>query len=275
MRIDSHQHFWKFDADRHSWIGPTMKAIKHDFQPNDLAYILQQQEIDGTILVQVDQIEQENEDMLAHARQHNFIKGIVGWVDLAASNLPERLEYYSQYPHIKGFRHILQGENTAEFLLNPAFLAGIDLLKKYQYSYDVLIYHHQMDDAIGFIKQFPEQAFVLDHIAKPDIKNENFKPWAKKMQILGQFPNLYCKLSGMVTENDWNLWVEADFEPYMQVALEAFGPERLMFGSDWPVCMLAASYSQVFDIVKNFTQKLSIAEQTQIWGQTAEKFYRI
>jgi L-fuconolactonase len=275
MKIDAHQHFWKYNPEQHSWINPSMRAIRHDFQPTDITNILAQNNIDGTVLVQVDQTLAENDMMLALAEKHDFIKAIVAWVNFADPKLEHQLEQYKQKNIIKGYRHILQAENTADFLKNEAFLNGISLLEKYNFTYDVLIYHHQLTDALSFVKRFPNQKFVLDHIAKPDIANAQLKTWAAQLKEIGKQQNLYCKLSGMVTQNHWNLWNEADFDPYMQTALEAFGSERLMFGSDWPVCMLAAAYSQVHDIVHNFCSTLSNSEQSNIWGKTAQKFYNI
>jgi L-fuconolactonase len=275
IKIDAHQHFWQYNAQKYEWISPSMKAIKHDFLPKDIANILVQQDISGTVLVQVQQNDAENEQMLQYTHENTFIKGIVAWLAFADPLVAQKLAFYNQFKQIKGFRHILQAENTAEFLLNPAFLNGIDQLQSYNYTYDILVNNKQMDDALAFVRQFPKQKFVLDHIAKPDIKNGEFKTWAKKIKQLGQVDNLSCKLSGMVTENDWNLWTEADFEPYMQETLAAFGAKRLMFGSDWPVCMLAASYSQVTDIVQNFITSLSTNEQEDILGKNAIEFYNL
>jgi L-fuconolactonase len=275
MKIDSHNHFWKFDSQRHAWIDGTMKAIQHDFLPHHLKPILANNNFDGTVVVQVDQNEAENEFLCGLAAENSFIKGVVGWIDFAAPDLEEQLQKHQSNPIIKGYRHILQGENVPEFLANNTWVNGIGALEKYGYTYDVLIYQHQMPDALAFVKKFPKQAFVLDHIAKPTFKSENWDHWSKHMKLLAQNPNLYCKLSGMVTENDWNLWNESDFTPYMEVALETFGPDRLMFGSDWPVCMLAASYDQVHEIVDNYLSKLSTTEQEAIWGKNAVKFYNL
>jgi L-fuconolactonase len=273
MKIDSHNHFWKFDTERHSWIDGSMKAIQHDFLPHTLQPILESNNFDGTVVVQVDQNEAENEFLLDLAAQNSFIKGVVGWVDFAAPDLGEQLEKHKKNPAMKGFRHILQGENVPEFLSNDTWVNGIGQLEKFGFTYDVLIFQHQMADALAFVKKFPNQPFVLDHIAKPTFKEADWNNWTKHMKLLAQNENMMCKLSGMVTENDWNLWNESDFTPYMEVALETFGPNRLMFGSDWPVCILAAAYDQVHEIVDNFVSKLSKTEQSAIWGGNAAKFY--
>src|SRR5215217_3056466 len=247
-KIDSHQHFWKFDAVRDAWITDDMAVIQRDFMPHDLLPLLQQNGLDGCVIVQSDESEAENEFQLANADDNDFVKGLVGWVELVSPNVEERLAYYSQFKKLKGFRHVLQGMTQRDFMLTPAFLNGISLLNKYSFTYDILIFPDQLKFAAELVAKFPEQKFVLDHIAKPFIKDEVIEGWDTDIKALGQYENVYCKVSGMVTEARWNNWAETDFHPYMDTVVNAFGTDRLMFGSDWPVCTVAGTYAQVCDI---------------------------
>jgi L-fuconolactonase len=273
MKIDSHQHFWQYDITRHQWITPQMRAIRHNFLPHDLINILKINGIEGTVAVQVDQTEQETNYLIELANDFSFIKGVVGWVDLQAEDIEARLEYYSNFPKLKGFRHIVQSETDSDFLLRPNFLNGISKLQQYNFTYDLLIVEKQLPAANAFVKKFPNQKFIIDHIAKPKINIGQLEPWANQIREIALNENVSCKLSGLVTENDWNLWNESDFRPYLDVVFEAFGVDRLVFGSDWPVCMLAASYGQVMEIIQNYFQQLSDAEKAQIWGKNAINFY--
>jgi len=275
MRIDAHQHFWIFDPVRDNWINDDMEAIQRDFLPADLKPILQQNNIDGCIAVQADQSEMQNSFLLELASENDFIKGVVGWVDLRAKNIEERLDYYSQFSNLKGFRHVLQGEEDRALMLKPEFMNGISKLKKYGFTYDILIYTDQLQYVPEFANAFPDQKFVIDHIAKPDIKNHKIGDWAKQMRAIAELDNVWCKVSGMVTEADWKNWKPEDFEPYLDVVFEAFGVEKVMFGSDWPVCQVAASYSAMADIVKQYTSTLSLSEQSVFWGENAVNFYNI
>jgi len=275
MRIDAHQHFWIFDPVRDSWINEDMAVIQRDFLPADLEPILHQNNINGCVAVQADQSETENDFLLGLADQNDFIKGVVGWVDLRAGNIEERLEYYSQFKKLKGFRHVLQGEENRALMLNLQFMNGIAQLKKYGFTYDILIFPDQLQYVPEFVNAFPDQKFVLDHIAKPDIKNHKVADWAKDIRAIAELDNLWCKVSGMVTEADWKNWAIDDFEPYLDVVFEAFGIEKVMFGSDWPVCQVAASYANMADIVKQYTSTLSISEQSIFWGENAVNFYNI
>ena len=250
-----------------------MAVIQRDFMPDDLLPLLQQNGLEGCVIVQSDESEVENDFQLANAESNDFVKGIVGWVELVSPNVEERLEYYSQFKKMKGFRHVLQGMPQRDFMLTPAFVNGISLLSKYNFTYDILIFPDQLKFAAEMVAKFPEQKFVLDHIAKPYIKDEVIEGWDADIAALGKFDNVYCKVSGMVTEAKWNNWTEADFHPYMDVVTNAFGTDRLMFGSDWPVCTVAGSYGQVCDIVKNYFSRFSQAEQDKVWGENAIKFY--
>jgi L-fuconolactonase len=274
-KIDSHQHFWQYDKESHKWITPQMKAIRHDFLPKDLINILENNDIEGTVAVQADSTEEETNFLIELANEYSFIKGVVGWVDLQNENVAQRLEYYSNFKKVLGFRHVVQDEPDPIFLLDQSFLNGIALLEPLNFTFDVLIYEKQLPTANLFIKRFPNQKFVLDHIAKPKISINQLKPWEQQIREIARNENCYCKLSGLVTENDWNLWNEADFKPYLDVIFEAFGTKRLMFGSDWPVCMLAASYSQVIEIIDNYIMDLSDFEKDRIWRQNATDFYNL
>jgi L-fuconolactonase len=272
-RIDSHQHFWKYDPVQHSWINDDMEIIQADFLPDDLEPILQEYGFNGCVTVQVDQTEEENTILLDHAAKHDFIKGVVGWVDLKAENIEERLAYYKQFKKLKGFRHILQGEADRAYMLDPDFKRGISKLKQFGYTYDILIYTDQIAYANEFAAAFPDQPFVVDHIAKPKIKDKEIAGWEKDMRAIAKNENVLCKVSGMVTEADWKAWKPEDFTPYLDVVFEAFGTDRVMYGSDWPVCRVAATYGEMLAIAENYVSKLSKQEQDKFWGGNAVKFY--
>ncbi|MBB5396321.1 amidohydrolase [Mucilaginibacter sp. AK015] len=274
-KIDSHQHFWTFDAERHAWIDDSMQAIQKDFLPGQLQPILQQNGIEGCITVQVEQTEAENDLMLSLAENNSFIKGIVGWIEMAADRVEERLQYYSTVKLIKGFRHILQGEADDKFMLNPNFMRGIGLLNKYNFSYDILIKPNQLPYALQFASTFPDQRFVIDHLAKPYIKEKRITGWKTDMQAIAALPNVCCKISGMVTEADWLNWRPDDFTPYLEVVFEAFGAQRVMYGSDWPVCNVAGGYNGVLTVIGNYVSRLSQDEQQAFWAKNAEDFYRL
>jgi L-fuconolactonase len=275
LRIDSHQHFWNFDPEKFDWITEEMSLIKKDFLPGDLKYILQENNFDGCITVQVQQTEEENSFLLNNAKDNDFIKGVVGWVDLQSENIDERLAYYKQFERLRGFRHILQGEKKRDLMLSPGFKRGISLLNKYNFTYDVLIFPDQLVFAKQLVKEFPKQKFVIDHLAKPYIKDGRIEEWKKDMEAIGSFENVYCKISGMVTEADWKNWKAKDFFPYLDVVVKSFGTNRIMYGSDWPVCLVAASYEQVLNIVREYFSSFSKNEQDLFFGGNAVKFYNI
>lgn len=273
-KIDSHQHFWQYNAVKHDWIDDAMAVIRKDFLPADLQPILQQHTIDGCIAVQADQTEDETNFLLALQKENDFIKGIVGWVDLRAKNITERLAYYKQFNIVKGFRHVLQGE-APEFMLQQNFVNGIAALKAFDFTYDILIFPNHLPAAITLVKKFPEQKFVIDHIAKPYIKAGLIGEWKHAMKNIAQYPNVNCKISGMVTEADYQLWKPEDFAPYLNVVVDAFGTNRIMFGSDWPVCLAAASYTAMMDIVKDYFSSFSDTEQNNFFGNNAAAFYKL
>lgn len=275
MRIDSHQHFWKYDPHKHSWIDDTMAILKNDFLPQHLQPLLQQQQLDGCVTVQCETNTDEIHSMLQYAQQNSFIKGVVGWIDFTLENVEKELEYFSQFPLLKGFRHVVQNEPDDRFLLRKDFCNGIAQLSKYNFTYDILIFPHQLPAAVEFAAMFPNQKFVLDHIAKPNIANGETEPWRRYIIELGKLPNVYCKLSGMVTEASWHTWKQEDYLPYIETVFEAFGTKRMMFGSDWPVCQPAAIYQQVYNIADQFVSKLSLDEQNDFWGNNAATFYQL
>ncbi len=275
MKIDAHQHFWKFNAEKHGWITDDMAVIKSDFLPHHLLPELQAANIEGCIAVQADESEKENEFLLLLAKEHHFIKGIVGWVDLCAHGLEDRLSFYAEEPLLRGFRHVLQKETDRAFMLQPAFINGIAKLKPFNFTYDVLIHHDQLCFIPQFVQQFPEQKFVIDHLAKPAIKNNEIKDWQKQMLLVAQHQNVWCKVSGMITEADWKTWKPQQLQPYLDAVWEAFGANRIMFGSDYPVCNLAGSYSQWVNVLKAYTASLSEDEQAKFWGNNAISFYNV
>jgi L-fuconolactonase len=275
MKIDAHQHFWQYNQEKYPWITPQMRAIRHDFMPKDLINVLKINDIDATIAVEAFHSEEETNFLINLANEHAFIKGIVGWVDLKQNNIDDRLAYYSSFPKLKGFRHSIESESDANFMMKPDFMNGISKLEKHNFTFDLLISSKQLNLANLFVKQFPNQKFVINHLAKPNISLSEITLWAKEIHEIAQNENVFCKISGLVTENDWNLWVATDFKPYLDVVFDAFGTNRLMFASDWPVCMLAASYGQVLEIVANYIAQLTDNEQDKIWSRNAIDFYSL
>ncbi len=275
MVIDSHQHFWIYEAEKHAWIDDDMKVIRKNFLPEDLKTIYQENGIGGCVAVQADQTLAETDFLLDLAQKNDFIKGIVGWVDLRASNIETVLEKYSHFQKLKGFRHVVQGEADHNFMLRPDFLNGIAALEKYNFTYDILIFPHQLGAALELVKRFPKQKLIIDHIAKPYIKDGFYDGWATLMKAISEYPNVYCKLSGMTTEADYNNWTAEQIEPYMQLVLDAFGANRILFGSDWPVCLVAGNYTKTKELVTNFIAKLSTKDQAAIMGANAMQFYNL
>lgn len=275
MRIDSHQHFWKFDPVRDAWITPEMAAIRRDFLPQDLALELEANGIDATIAVQADQSENETEFLLELAARSKFIAGVVGWVDLRARNVEDRLANWSEREKLRGFRHIAQAEADDCFLSTPGFVAGVSKLRQFGFTYDLLVYPRQLPAAIELASRLPEQPFVLDHIAKPPIKSGKQERWCDHIRQLAKNPNVCCKLSGIVTEADWMHWTPEQCKPYLDVIFEAFGTERLMFGSDWPVCLLAGSYERVLGLVEDYVLTHSASAAPKIFGENAARFYGV
>ncbi|WP_111307913.1 amidohydrolase family protein [Confluentibacter sediminis] len=275
MIIDSHQHFWHYEPIKHAWIDDDMAVIRKDFMPSDLERVYKEHGIDGCVAVQADQTLAETDFLLKLASENSFIKGVVGWVDLRSNTIEPILESYNQHEKLKGFRHVVQGEADHNFLIRPNFLIGISLLQRFDFTYDILIFPHQLGAVLEFVKQFPNQRFVIDHIAKPYIKDGFYDGWAVLMKEVAKHENVSCKISGMVTEADYKLWTPEQIHPYMELVLEAFGSKRLMFGSDWPVCLVAGNYSKVKNLVTHFISDLSSNEQNDIMGINAINFYNL
>ena len=275
MVIDSHQHFWRFDPVRDAWITGEMSAIRRDFLPGDLTAELDACGVDATIAVQADQSEAETEFLLGLAEGNDRIAGVVGWVDLRSPSVEKRLEYFSRRKKLCGVRHIAQAEADDRFLVGADFVRGVGLLKRFGLTYDILIYPRQLRAAIELAGRLPEQRFVVDHLAKPEIKTGKIEPWAGLLREIAANPNVYCKISGIVTEADWKNWKPEHFEPYLDVVFDSFGEERVMFGSDWPVCLVAASYAQVKEIVASYVAQRAPDAKGKVFGGTAGNFYRV
>ncbi len=272
--IDSHQHFWQFDPKQHEWITEEMKALRKDFLPADLGSVLKDNDVGGCITIQVDQTEEETNWLLSLAKKHSFIKGVVGWVDLNAVNVTESLEYFSTFPLLKGFRHILQNE-LPSFINQPSFVNGISKLRNYNFTYDILIYPKHLQKAYQLCKKNPDQLFVIDHLAKPLIKDAAIDDWKKQLQPFGELENVYCKISGMTTEANWNSWSPHDLKPYLDVVVEVFGTKRIMFGSDWPVCLVASSYHQWIQTIRDYFSVFNSDEQEKFYSGNANHFYHL
>ncbi len=273
MRIDSHQHFWHYNPDQHVWMTDEMERLKHDYLPEDLKLHLDRVGIHGTVAVQARQSLQETDWLLELADQHAFIKGVVGWVDLRSPQVHEQLTGYARRPKLRGVRHVVHDEPDDRFMLLPEFLRGLAVLEEFNLTYDLLLFPKHLPVATEVVAQFPRQRFVLDHIAKPLIGTQTFSPWDQDLRALARFDNVWCKVSGMVTEAAWKQWKLADFKRYLDIVFDCFGPERLMFGSDWPVCTLAAQYAEVVLIVQDYVRGLSVAAQDRIFGGNAVEFY--
>ncbi len=275
IRIDAHQHFWHYHPDTHSWIGEEMSVLKRDFLPTDLEPLLSDAHIAGCVAVQASTTEEETHFLLEQATRYDFIQGVVGWTDLQDYNIRQHLQQWASYPLLKGFRHVVQSEPDPYFMLQPAFLRGVKALAEFGFTYDLLITEQQLPVALQFISYIPEVKVVVDHLAKPDIAHKSIASWQDNMRSLAQYPNVFCKISGMVTEADLQHWQPADFTPYLDTLAEVFGPDRLMTGSDWPVCGLAASYEQVMQIVTAYFQSFSAEDQSKIFGRNAIAFYKL
>ena len=274
-QIDSHHHFWRYHPEEYSWIDDSMALLRRDFLPEDLRPEIQRSGIDGVISVQARQSVEETRWLLELAANHSFIYGVVGWVPLTDTKLRKVLESLAASGNLKSVRHVLQGEPDDRYMLRSDFNRGINLLKEFQLAYDILIFECHLPYVLEFVRQHPHQVFVLDHVAKPRIREGIVSPWRENMRELARFPNVYCKISGMVTEADYTSWKEEDLVPYFDTVLEAFGPSRLLFGSDWPVCLAAASYGTWISLVRRQIARLADSEQSAILGGTAARVYRI
>ncbi len=275
MRIDAHQHFWRYRPETHGWISDTMAVLKRDFLPGDLEPLLRAQGFDGCVAVQAAQTIADTRFLLELAKQHPFVKAVVGYVDLLSPDLERQLESLTRHGRLRGVRHIAQDEPDEGWLARPEVVRGIGALRRYGLRYDILVYARQLPAAIELVRRLPDQPFVLDHLGKPEIRSGRLEPWRGELRLLAAHDNVSCKLSGLVTEAAWDAWTEADLRPYLEVALEAFGPSRLMVGSDWPVCLLAGDYARVIGLATDFVGSLSGDEQAAILGANALRFYGI
>ena len=274
MKIDSHQHFWTYDPMKQQWINEEMSRIRRNFTPGDLFPLLQDAKLDGCIAVQADESLRETDYLLDLSAQHEWILGVVGWADLGKDDLDQVLDHFTSQEKLVGFREVLQSKDP-KYMLRDEFIRGLHKLKKRDLTYDLLLFPQHLDAALDLVKKCPEQRMVIDHLAKPLIKDGEWKDWKKKMAPIAERELVYCKISGMVTEADWKKWKTEDLLPYLEIVLELFGPERLMYGSDWPVCLVAGEYEQVYRVVDDFTTQLSPSEKDRIMGETALEFYKI
>ena len=274
-RTDSHQHFWQYNPAEHTWMTNAMQALKRNFMPTDLSPLLNQIGFDGCIAVQARHSLEETNWLLNLANENDFIKGVVGWVDLGSSNIYDVLLSYSRQQKLVGVRHVVHDEPDDNFMLQPAFQNGIAALKEFKLTYDLLLFPKHIPVALQLLEKFPEQLFVLDHIAKPFISTKEFSPWKEDLKELAKHPNVYCKLSGMVTEAKWNDWKEDDFKQYLDIVTESFGTNRIMIGSDWPVCTLAGNYSATMNVVINYANQFSKEISDKILGGNCIDFYKI
>jgi L-fuconolactonase len=274
MRIDAHQHFWIYNQREYDWIDETMASIRRDFLPADLRPELEDAGFAGSVVVQVRQTLEETRWLLELAEDNPFILGVVGWVDLRSPRLYQDLQSFAGKSKLVGIRHIVQSEPD-DFLLDADFLRGISLLQEFDLAYDLLIYTKHLPLAAEFVKRFPRQRFVLDHLAKPPIRSRAIDLWARGMRELASFPNLHAKVSGLVTEANWQGWKPEDLRPYLDVAFESFGAKRLMIGSDWPVCTVAASYAQVVNLVKDYMSSYTAEDREAVFGGNAANFWRL
>jgi L-fuconolactonase len=273
-RIDSHQHFWKFDPIRDNWIDDAMQKIQRDFLPEDLLPLLTENKFQGCVAVEAHQSEAQTNFLVDLASKNDFIKGVVGWVDFRNSSISERLHHFSANKIIKGFRHVVQAE-ADDFMFRNDFRNGISALKEFEFTYDILVFHRQLPAAIDLVNRFPEQKFVIDHIAKPSIKSGEMESWKKNIQEIAKAENVVCKVSGMVTEADWNSWKPQDLKPYLDVVFDNFSTNKILFGSDWPVCNVASNYATVVKTIEDYVLQFSEEEQNKVWFENANSFYNL
>lgn len=275
MRVDAHQHFWIYYPDEYAWIDNSMSALRRDFLPDELSAELESSAFHGSVAVQARQTLEETRWLLELADRSSSILGVVGWVDLRSPDVRSQLRSFAQNPKLVGIRHIVQSEPDDRFLLQPDFLRGLSALEEFDLAYDILIYARHLPIVAEFVERFPRQRFVLDHLAKPPIKSGEIKLWADGIMRLAAFPNVFAKLSGLVTEADWLMWTPEQIDPYLDVAFEAFGPQRLMIGSDWPVCLAAVTYSRAIGVVKDYIVKNKPEFWDDVLGGNAMRFWRL
>ena len=274
MQVDAHVHFWKYDTVKDDWITDNMKVLQQDYLPQTISLTLKRNGIDGCVAVQASQTELETLFLMELAKTHAIIKGVVGWIDLQKENIEDRLQYFSHFSIIKGWRHIVQTEPD-DFLSGKNFQRGIQALQPYGYTFDILIYQHQLRAVLEFVAKFPEQKMVIDHCAKPDIANKKIDEWKSLIQEIAKNPNVFCKLSGLFTEASWKQWHPAEFYPYLDVVFDAFGTDRLLFGSDWPVILLSGIYVQWKSLLEKYMENFDLEEKEKVFGGNVVQFYNL
>lgn len=275
MKIDAHQHFWSYNEKEYPWVNKKMSELQRDFLPEDLKMLLKSLDFDGAVAVQARQSIEETRWLLELTQKNDFIKGVVGWVDLCSPDIIEQLNQFTENPNLKGIRHIIHDEADDHFMLREDFQRGISALNDFGLTYDLLLYPKHIPYAIELVKKFPKQPFVLDHIGKPDIKNQVISPWKEDLTELATYKNVYVKLSGMVTEAEWKTWRKEDFKIYLDIVFKAFGPKRIMVGSDWPVCTVSNRYEAVMGIVLDYVKQFAPEFKSQILGENCARFYSI
>lgn len=276
MKIDSHQHYWHYNLQDYGWMGENMKAIKRDFLPCDLLTELKTSGFDGSVAVQARQNMEETNWLLKLADNYPHIKGVVGWLDLQSETVEADIQKFAAHQKAVGVRHVIHDEENDDFMLRPEFIRGVKLLEKYNLAYDILIFPKHLQNTLKYVQEFSvNQTFIIDHIAKPFIKDGILSPWKEELTVLAKFPNVYCKLSGMVTEADWKTWQPEHLKPYLDVVFEAFGTDRVMIGSDWPVCLAAGNYQQVMNVVIDYISNFKESGKAKILGENALKAYKI
>ena len=274
-RVDAHQHFWRYHAAQYPWIDDAMAVLRRDFLPQDLAPALQRAGFAACVAVQARHAIDETRWLLELADAHPFVAGVVGWVDLQSARAGADLEVLARHPKLVGIRHIAQAEPDDRFLLRPSFVEGLALLEEFDLAYDILIYSRHLPAAAELAARLPRQRFVLDHLAKPDIRGRAIDPWARDLRALAACPNVCAKLSGLVTEADWSRWTAADIRPYLDVAFDCFGAERLMVGSDWPVCTVAGDYARTMAVVVDYLAEHAAADRDAVLGGNALRFWKL
>jgi L-fuconolactonase len=275
MPIDAHQHFWMYSPAEYDWIDDSMAMLRRDFLPDDFKPVLESNDFHASVAVQARQTLEETRWLLELAERSPWILGVIGWADLRSPDIRSQLNVITRNPKLVGIRHIVQSEPDDRFLLQPDFLRGISVLEEFDLAYDILIYTKHLPVAAEFVERFPRQRFVLDHLAKPPIKSGNIDSWAQGISRLAAFPNVFCKLSGLVTEADWRHWSPEQITPFLDVAFESFGPDRLMIGSDWPVCLVAASYARAVEVIKSYLLQKKPECQDRVLGGNAQRFWRL
>jgi L-fuconolactonase len=275
MPIDAHQHFWMYSPAEYDWIDDSMAMLRRDFLPDDFKPVLESNDFHASVAVQARQTLEETRWLLELAERSPWILGVIGWADLRSPDIRSQLNVITRNPKLVGIRHIVQSEPDDRFLLQPDFLRGISVLEEFDLAYDILIYTKHLPVAAEFVERFPRQRFVLDHLAKPPIKSGNIDSWAQGISRLAASPNVFCKLSGLVTEADWRHWSPEQITPFLDVAFESFGPDRLMIGSDWPVCLVAASYARAVEVIKSYLLQKKPECQDRVLGGNAQRFWRL